>query len=77
MSKRSLSETDIITKYIMPAIQQAGWDLMTQIRQEVKLRDGKVIIQGSLGSTTNPTSLLLSSKLKPINMRWVKVCSKG
>jgi len=50
MSKRSLSETDIITKYIMPAIQQAGWDLMTQIRQEVKLRDGKVIIQGSLGT---------------------------
>jgi len=50
MGKRSLSETDIITKYIMPAIQQAGWDLMTQIRQEVKLRDGKVIIQGPLGT---------------------------
>jgi len=49
MDKRALSETDIITKYIMPAIQQAGWDLMTQIRQEVKLRDGKVIVRGQLG----------------------------
>ncbi len=49
MDKKSLSETDIITKYIMPAIQQAGWDLMTQIRQEVKLRDGKVIVRGQLG----------------------------
>ena len=33
----------------MPAIQQSGWDLMTQIRQEVKLRDGKVIVRGQLG----------------------------
>ncbi len=49
MDKRALTETDIITKYIMPAVQNAGWDLMTQIRQEVKLRDGKVIVRGQLG----------------------------
>lgn len=33
----------------MPAVEKAGWDLMTQIRQEVKLRDGKVIVRGQLG----------------------------
>ncbi len=33
----------------MPAIKSAGWNLMTQIRQEVKLRDGKVIVRGQLG----------------------------
>ncbi|TXL20932.1 hypothetical protein BMR06_02675, partial [Methylococcaceae bacterium HT5] len=33
----------------MPAVQNAGRDLMTQIRQEVKLRDGKVIVRGQLG----------------------------
>ena len=33
----------------MPAIEKAGWNLMTQIRQEVKLRDGKVIVRGQLG----------------------------
>ncbi len=49
MDKKKLSETDIISKFIMPAIQAAGWDLMTQIRQEVKLRDGKVIVRGQLG----------------------------
>ncbi|PAJ74515.1 DEAD/DEAH box helicase [Pseudoalteromonas sp. NBT06-2] len=49
MDKKQLSETDIITKYIMPAVQDAGWDSMTQIRQEVKLRDGKVIVRGQLG----------------------------
>lgn len=46
VNKKVLSETDIITKFIMPAVKSAGWDDMTQIRQEVKLRDGKVIVRG-------------------------------
>lgn len=49
MDKKKLSETDIITKFIMPSIINAGWDDMTQIRQEVKLRDGKVIVRGQIG----------------------------
>ncbi|MEZ9198535.1 EcoAI/FtnUII family type I restriction enzme subunit R [Shewanella sp. 10N.286.54.B9] len=49
INKAKLTETDIITKFIMPAIKDAGWDDMTQIRQEVKLRDGKVIVRGQLG----------------------------
>ncbi|MBL0709897.1 MAG: DEAD/DEAH box helicase family protein [Colwellia sp.] len=49
MDKKKLSETDIITKFIMPAVQASGWNLMSQIRQEVKLRDGKVIVRGQLG----------------------------
>ena len=49
MDKKKLSETDIITKFIMPAVLSAGWNLMKQIRQEVKLRDGKVIVRGQLG----------------------------
>lgn len=46
MDKRKLSETDIISKFILPAVKTAGWDDITQICQEVKLRDGKVINQG-------------------------------
>lgn len=49
MDKTKLTETDIITKFILPSIEQAGWDSMLQIRQEVKLRDGKVIVRGQLG----------------------------
>ena len=49
MDKRKLTETDIITKFILPAIESAGWDSMTQLRQEVKLRDGKVIVRGQIG----------------------------
>jgi type I restriction enzyme R subunit len=49
MDKKSLSEADIISKYILPAVLDAGWDDMLQIRQEVKLRDGKVIVRGNIG----------------------------
>ena len=49
MDKRQLSEADIISKFILPAVESAGWDDMLQIRQEVKLRDGKVIVRGNLG----------------------------
>ncbi|WP_431195070.1 EcoAI/FtnUII family type I restriction enzme subunit R [Escherichia coli] len=34
----------------MPAILNAGWDNTTQIRQEVKLRDGKVIVRGKVAA---------------------------
>ncbi|WP_443080143.1 EcoAI/FtnUII family type I restriction enzme subunit R [Thiomicrospira sp. S5] len=50
MNKKQLTETDIITKYILPAVIQKGWDSMTQIRQEVKLRDGKVIVRGQVAA---------------------------
>ena len=49
MDKKKLSETDIISKFIMPAIKDAGWDDIYQIRQEVKLRDGKVVVRGNMG----------------------------
>ncbi|AMO82855.1 MULTISPECIES: EcoAI/FtnUII family type I restriction enzme subunit R [Enterobacterales] len=50
VNKTNLTETDIITKFILPAIKDAGWDVMTQIRQEVKLRDGKVVVRGKLAA---------------------------
>ncbi|WP_020682662.1 EcoAI/FtnUII family type I restriction enzme subunit R [Marinobacterium rhizophilum] len=46
INKAKLTETDIISKFILPAVKDAGWDDMTQIRQEVKLRDGKVVVRG-------------------------------
>lgn len=49
LDKKQLSEADIISKFILPAVTDAGWNVMTQIRQEVKLRDGKVIVRGQMG----------------------------
>ncbi|MBO5739105.1 DEAD/DEAH box helicase family protein [bacterium] len=50
MDKKSLSERDICTKFITPAIIEAGWDRNAQIREEVSFTAGKVIVRGKLVS---------------------------
>ena len=50
MDKKTLSERDICTKFITPAIVEAGWDRNTQIREEVSFTAGKVIVRGKLVS---------------------------
>ncbi len=44
---KSLSERDICTKYITPALIAAGWDLHTQIREEVSFTAGRVMVRGT------------------------------
>ncbi|MCS3430239.1 hypothetical protein [Klebsiella sp. BIGb0407] len=39
VKKTHLTETDIISKFILPAVKKAGWDDLTQICQEIKLRN--------------------------------------
>jgi type I restriction enzyme R subunit len=46
--KKSLSERDICTKYITPAVVGAGWDVHTQIREEVSFTKGRIIVRGKL-----------------------------
>lgn len=48
--KKKLSERDICTKFITPALESAGWDKMTQFNEEVglKITDGKIIVKGKL-----------------------------
>jgi len=48
MNKKSLSERDICTKFITPALEKAGWDKMEQIREEVTFTAGRVIVRGKL-----------------------------
>ena len=49
MNKKSLTETDIRTKFITPALTGANgekWDLMTQIREECYFTKGRVMVRG-------------------------------
>ena len=48
MDKRSLTERDICTKFILPAIKCAGWDEMLQVREEVYFTKGRIIVRGKL-----------------------------
>ena len=53
MDKKNLTEQDIRTKYITPALSAAGWDVMRQIREEVTFTKGRIIVRGSLVSRGN------------------------
>jgi type I restriction enzyme, R subunit len=48
MDKKHLSERDICTKYINPALSRAGWDVLTQIREEFALTQGRIVVRGKL-----------------------------
>jgi type I restriction enzyme, R subunit len=48
MNKKSLSERDICTKFITPSLVAAGWDLDTQIREEVGFTDGRIYVRGKI-----------------------------
>ena len=48
IDKRGLSERDICTKFITPALREAGWDEMLQIREEVTFTKGRIIVRGKL-----------------------------
>lgn len=48
MDKKTLSERDICTKFITPAIEKAGWDKHTQLLEEVSFTDGKIFVRGRL-----------------------------
>ncbi|AXI45850.1 hypothetical protein C1J03_07270 [Sulfitobacter sp. SK012] len=50
MDKRSLSERDICTKLVTPALRGAGWDEINQIREEVSFTKGRIIVRGKLVS---------------------------
>lgn len=49
MDKKTLTEADIRSKFITPALvgpEGAHWDLMTQISEEVFFTKGRVIVRG-------------------------------
>lgn len=46
--KKTLSERDVCTKLITPAIVAGGWDVQLQVRENVHLTKGRVIMRGKL-----------------------------
>lgn len=48
--KKKLSEIDICDLFITPHLKTAGWDQLKQIRREVTLTPGPVIVRGNMSS---------------------------
>lgn len=53
MDKKSLSERDICTKFITPAVEKSGWNKLTQLLEEVSFTDGKIYVRGKLTARGN------------------------
>jgi type I restriction enzyme R subunit len=47
-SKKNLTERDICTKFITPALERAGWDIQFQVLEEVSFTDGKIYVRGKI-----------------------------
>src|SRR5216117_2898962 len=55
IDKKSLSERDICSTFITPALMANNkWDLMNQIREEVYFTKGRVIVRGQLSTRGEP-----------------------
>jgi Type I site-specific restriction-modification system, R (restriction) subunit and related helicases len=46
VNKKDLTEADIRTKFITPALVASGWDLMNQLREEAYFTKGRVMVRG-------------------------------
>lgn len=69
MNKKELSERDICTKYIAPAIQAAGWDIHSQVREELTFTDGRIIVRGRMhtrGERRRADYVLFHQKNQPL-----------
>jgi len=47
VNKTQFSERDICTKFITPSLREAGWDEMTQLREEVSFTKARIIVRGN------------------------------
>jgi type I restriction enzyme, R subunit len=63
--KQALSERDICTKFITPALRSAGWDELSQIREEVSFTKGRIIVRGKLVSRGKPQRADYVLSVKP------------
>ena len=46
-SKKDLSERDICTQFILPALIKAGWNVEKQVREEVYFTNGRIFVKGN------------------------------
>ncbi len=47
-SKKDLTERDICTKFITPALERSGWDIQLQVLEEFAFTHGRIYVKGKL-----------------------------
>ena len=70
--KKTLSETDIRTKYITPAIVKAGWSSFSQMREEYPITKGRIIARGKTCKRDKPLKADYDIALNSINLKQIE-----
>ena len=75
IDKKELSEADIRTKYITPAIVNAGWSSFSQMREEYPITKGRIIARGKTCKREKPlkADYVLFYKLLPFKINCDKI----
>ena len=70
-TKKELSERDIVTKYIIPAIEKAGFNKQTHILEEVSFTVDEFLLKVRKPNVENknePTSFFIISKISRLQL---------
>lgn len=74
MDKKQLTERDICTKFINPALDKAGWDHQTQVCEEFPVSNGRIIVRGSIHTRARRADYALQCK-KNMPIYWFVNCN--
>ncbi|WP_211168354.1 hypothetical protein [Azoarcus indigens] len=76
MDKKALSERDICTRFITPAIAAGGWRTDVQMREEVNLTDGRVVVRGNKAHRRPAGSRTICFTSRPRPTPGCKACGR-
>ena len=70
---KNLSEQDITTKFILPALQKADWNSDTQIREQYSFTAGRIVVRGQTvkRGEQKRVDVLLFHKNQPFQQRFL------
>lgn len=68
-SKKDLTERDICTKYITPALVRSGWGIQLQVLEEFAFTHGRIYVKGKLTARVLLTrEMYFDAQGKPITV---------
>ena len=65
VNKKELKEQEIRTLFITPALQQKGWAVSVNMREEYYFTDGRVLVVGNQHSVAEGKNCLLYTSAEP------------
>ena len=70
-NKKELSERDICTQFILPALVKAGWDVEKQVREEVFFTDGRIFVKVKISRSNLGLANIGEVEVRPWCLRFL------